>query len=130
MLQLKYVQNKTKRRSIVYDLKTFKVSSFVIPANVCLFFCYLGSSTSDSLETSSTRSSPLLRRKPRDLQVQCSAHAPGNVTHCFSGLSHILSLALHFLSPCSPKRKPPSGARSFRRFFHKKKYDSRLFICF
>ncbi|XP_062612392.1 uncharacterized protein LOC134274153 [Saccostrea cucullata] len=84
------------------------------------------SSTSDSLETSSTRSSPLLlRHKPCDMQLQYSAHAPGNVTHCFSGLSHILSLARHFLSPCSPKRKPTSGARSFRRFFHKTKNENR-----
>lgn len=110
----------------VTSMKTFK-SSLGTPPTFA-FFCCVGSSTSDSLDTSSTRSTPLLRRKPRDLQVQCSAHAPGNVTHCFSGLSHILSLARHFLSPCSPKRKPPSGARSFRRFFHKKKNDSRLYI--
>ncbi|XP_060080549.1 uncharacterized protein LOC132559931 [Ylistrum balloti] len=61
--------------------------------------------TSESMDISSTHSSPLLPHKPRDMHLQSSEHAPGKVVHCFSGLSHILSVARHILYPRSKKNK-------------------------
>ncbi|XP_069141623.1 protein piccolo-like isoform X2 [Argopecten irradians] len=80
--------------------------------------------TSESMDISSTHSSPLLPHKPRDMHLQSSEHAPGKVVHCFSGLSHILSVARHFLYPRSKKNK--YCARLSHRLLPKKNSENRL----
>ena len=81
---------------------------------------------SSSSDDSSARSSPIMDHHPPEMHILpvSSAHAPGKVAHCFSGLSHVVSLARSTLTSCSPKRK--SGAHVFRRLFPKKSIDNRL----
>ncbi|XP_021364815.1 uncharacterized protein LOC110457754 isoform X2 [Mizuhopecten yessoensis] len=80
--------------------------------------------TSESMDISSTHSSPLLPHKPRDMHLQSSEHAPGKVVHCFSGLSHIMSVARHILYPRSKKNK--YCARLSHRLLPKKNSENRL----
>ncbi|XP_021344958.1 uncharacterized protein LOC110444934, partial [Mizuhopecten yessoensis] len=79
--------------------------------------------TSESMDISSTHSSPLLPHKPRDMHLQSSEHAPGKVVHCFSGLSHIMSVARHILYPRSKKNK--YCARLSHRLLPKKNSENR-----
>lgn len=96
----------------------------VKPSLQWLPFCSVGLTSSDSMDISSTHSSPLLPHKPRDMHLQSSEHAPGKVTHCFSGLSHILSVARHILYPRSKKNK--YCARLSHRLLPKKNSENRL----
>ena len=72
------------------------------------------------MELASTHSSPLLPHKPRDMHLSSSAHAPGNVVHCFSGfLSHLLP---------SRSKKNYYSARLSHRLLPKTNKENRLFL--
>lgn len=86
--------------------------------NLLHLYIGLSASASDSTEVSSTHSSPLLRHNSRDMPLTTSH--PGNVTHCFSGVSHVMFLARSVIQRVR-------SSRISRRLQFKKKHDERLF---